>query len=212
MPPKWTSPQRRYRNDESSDGAMEIRLTEGSSTQPQIASNKLYFYGDITSESVLGWNKQLEEVSKNVRVIQTIYDLESPPPVYIYIQSNGGEIFAALSTVGRISELKDSGINVTTIVEGFAASAATFISVCGSTRLIRRHSCMMIHQLSSGFWGTYREFQDEKRNVEMMMEMINGIYKTYTSFDINGLHEILEHDLYLSPEECLAKGLVDSVL
>ena len=52
------------------------------------------------------------------------------------------------------------------IIEGEAASAATIISVVADRRVITKNSHMLIHQMSTGFWGKYNEFLDEMKKFE----------------------------------------------
>ena len=85
-----------------------------------------------------------------------------PIPIKLHIQSDGGEVFAAFSAVDTIQKCK---VPVETIIEGCAASAATIISVAGSRRFITPYSHMLIHQISSGFWGKMHEFEDEMKNL-----------------------------------------------
>ena len=210
--PKWNTPKRKYADEDPESSITELQITNKDQSGPSITANRLYFYGDINDDTVLGWNRQLDDVSKNMKVIQTMYDLPAPPPIHIYIQSYGGEVFAALATLGRISHLVKTGFEVHTVVEGFCASAATLISVGGSRRFMRPYSCMMIHQLSSGFWGTYAEMKDEQKNVDLMMNIIRSVYNKHTHLGLKDLDDILTHDLYLSPEECIQKGLTDEVL
>jgi ATP-dependent Clp protease, protease subunit len=200
-----------YRNDEA-EGAMEIRIANGEPNGSQITGNRLYFYGDINGEVVLDWNRQLDDTSRNMKIMQTMYDLQTPPQLSIYIQSNGGEIFPALSVLGRIESLKNDGFEIRTIIDGFCASSATLISIGGSTRYIRKYSCMMIHQLSGGAWGTYSELKDEQQNIDLLMNTIRGVYNKNANIPESELNEILTHDLYLSAEECIAKKLVDKIL
>ena len=70
----------------------------------------------------------------------------------------GGSVFAGLSIIDTIIS---NPIPVVSIVEGSAASAATLISVVCSERQIRPNSFMLIHQMSSGFWGKMEEIKDE---------------------------------------------------
>jgi ATP-dependent Clp protease, protease subunit len=210
---KWITPVRKYKNDDSEGEITEIRMvSEKDSQSSQLNGNRLYFYGNINNEIVLDWNKQLDDTSRSMRIMQTMYDLEVPPPIYIYLQSNGGEIFAALSVLGRIESLKAQGFAIHTIVEGFCASAGTLISVGGTKRLIRKYSCMMIHQLSGGAWGKYSELKDEQQNLDLLMKTIQDIYKKYTKINKSDLNEILKHDIYLSAENSLEKNLVDGII
>lgn len=103
-------------------------------------------------------------------------------------------------------------VPVITIVDGCCASAATFLSIVGTKRRINKHSFMLIHQLSSMFWGKYDEFEDNKVNLDKLMETIKGIYREYTKLPDEEIEKILKHDLWLSAEKCLEYGLVDEVI
>lgn len=215
--PKWKIPHLTQPTPEPPQGNEEEVITPEFLFQPNlpqssINNNRIYFYGEVTKDSILVLNKQLDETARNLRVFQVNYDMVAPPPVRLYIQSDGGDLIAALSTLSRLVELKERGFEVHTIVEGLAASAATLISVGGSHRYIRRHAYMLIHQLRSGFWGTYAEFQDENKNVTLLMDQIRQIYKSYSKFRGKQLESILKRDLYLSAEECVKMGLADAIL
>ena len=51
---------------------------------------------------------------------------------------------------------------------------------------------MLIHQLSTNFWGKYSEFEDEKDNLYFMMKTIKRVYKEYTKVPMGKLDEILK--------------------
>lgn len=208
---KWKLPKKYFNANEEESAVTEIKITDKDQSA-SFTANRLYFYGEITNDSVINWNKQLDDISRNLRIVQVLYDLPKVPVINIYLQSTGGEIFSALSVLGKMESLIKDGYEINTIIEGFCASGATLVSIGGTERYMRRHSCMLIHQLSSSFWGTYKEFQDEQKNIELMMGIIKDIYHEYTSVDNTYLNSILEHDLYLTPGECLEKGLIDKII
>ena len=111
-----------------------------------------------------------------------------------------------------VDKIISSRIPIHTYIEGFAASAATLLSVVGHKRFITSHSSMLIHQVSSGMWGTYSEFKDEMKNLELIMNTIRKVYLKHTAYKPTELDEILTHDLFLSAEDCVKKKLVDSIL
>ena len=86
-------------------------------------------------------------------------------------------------------------VPVETYVDGFCASAATFLSVAASGRFMSRNSYMLIHQLSSTLWGKYSEIEDEKKNLDLMMETIKcsdcDNYLFITSFVLKKLSAIV---------------------
>ena len=71
---------------------------------------------------------------------------------------------------------------------------------------------MLIHQLSSAFWGTYSNFEDEKQNLDLMMKTIKNVYKKYTKVPMKELNTILKHDLLWDAEKCLEYGLIDEII
>ena len=75
-----------------------------------------------------------------------------------------------------------------------------------------RNSYMLIHQLSTIFWGKYSEFEDEKQNLDLMMETIKRVYKEYTKVPMKKIDEILKHDLMWDATTCLEYGLIDKVI
>ena len=103
-------------------------------------------------------------------------------------------------------------VPIHTYVDGFAASAATFLSVVGSKRFMSRNSYMLIHQLSSQLWGKYSEIEDEKKNLDLMMETIKNVYREYTRVPMDKIDEILKHDLLWDAKQCLEYGLIDEII
>lgn len=172
-------------------------------------TNQLYFYSDVTRESIYNLNRQMVEVEKQLQLVKIQYNLSVVPPIELYISSEGGEVYSSFTTVDRILSSK---IPVDTYVEGIAASAATLISVVGRRRYIRKNANMLIHQCSSAMWGNFAQFQDEMKNLELVMSMIKKVYLKHTKFKEKELNELLKHDLALSPEDCLKYGLVDEII
>ena len=132
-----------------------------------------------------------------------------PPSIKILINSGGGSITAGISSMDTVLRCK---VPVETYVDGFCASAATFISVVGDYRFMSRNSYMLIHQLSSSLWGKYSEIEDEKKNLDLMMETIKSVYKEYTKVPMRKLDEILKHDLLWDSKTCLKYRLIDEVI
>lgn len=175
----------------------------------QTSGNKLYFYSDVNKDTIYILNRQIDELTKQLKNIQFSYNLSEPPPIELYISSEGGEIFSALSTVDRILT---NPVPVNTHVEGITASAATLISVVGKKRTMSQNSMLLIHQISTNFWGTFSELEDEFKNSTVIMKVIKNIYLKYTKFQEQDLEDMLKHDLCLSSDECIKFGLVDSII
>ena len=85
----------------------------------------------------------------------------------------------------------------------------------GAEKQINKNSFMLIHQLSSGFWGKMSEIEDEYKNLQTITNIIKNIYNENCNLPKTGnysLTNILKHDLWLPSKKCLDLGLVDIII
>ena len=173
-----------------------------------VHENKIYYYSNVNRDSAAELNKKVGEIES--KSLTLAYNLDiNPPSIKIFINSGGGSITAGISSMDTILRSK---VPVETYVDGFCASAATFISVVGSKRFMSRNSYMLIHQLSSSLWGKYSEIEDEKKNLDLMMTTIKNVYKEYTKVPMRKVDGILKHDLLWDAKTCLKYGLIDEII
>jgi len=196
-------------HEEDSKNQPIVLSADGLMGSDSPVGNKIYLYDDISRHSVLGISKQIDDVTRQLKMMQLFYGMKESPSIELHISSDGGEISPALSLVDKI---KSNIIPVDTYCEGMNASAGTLISVVGRRRYITQNSCLLLHQLSSGIWGPYESINDEKQNLDLFMSMIKKIYLKHTKFKPKQLEELLKHDLCLSSELALKYGIVDEVV
>ena len=171
---------------------------ESSSNTSGHNSRTLYFYGPVTDESCFLLTRSLEEYGA------------SDEPIHLHIQSSGGELMPTFNVVDTIERIQSP---VYTYIEGYAASAATLISVAGKRRFMGKRSLMLLHQLSGKNQGTYSYMKEEMSNMDNMMSYVKDIYLTYSNLNYEMLKEILEYDnRWLNASTCLQIGLVDKIL
>ena len=173
-----------------------------------VHENKIYYYAGVGRDSASELNKKIGELESKSLTLGNNLDID-PPILRLMINSGGGSITAGISSMDTILRSK---VPIHTYVDGFCASAATFLSVVGEKRFMSRNSYMLIHQLSTNFWGKYSEFEDEKQNLDLMMKTIKDVYKKYTKLPMKKLDEILKHDLMWDANTCLKYGLVDEIV
>ena len=173
-----------------------------------VHENKIYYYSNVNRESAVELNKKIGELESKSLTMSKTLDIDTPS-IKVLINSGGGSITAGISSMDTILRCK---VPVETYVDGFCASAATFLSVVGEKRFMSRNSYMLIHQLSTNFWGKYSEFEDEKQNLDLMMETIKNVYREYTEVPMKKIDEILKHDLMWDAETCKTLGLVDEIV
>jgi ATP-dependent protease ClpP protease subunit len=179
-------------------------------TKVDCIGNHIWFNDDVENESV---NKLIKIINAknfifNQKVKEIFFGKIEPFPIYLHINSEGGNIPDALAAVDCI---RNSKIPIYTIIEGKAASAATFLSVAGKKRFITENSVLLIHQLSSGMWGTMAQLEDDHENNKFFMEKVYSIYTKYTTISRRRLEKILKKDIWWDSEKAIKYGFVDQI-
>jgi len=185
--------------DSGSDDDNEIRVSQ----------NHIYFWSDVTKKHSLDLALKLTEVYHKMRSLTLPGD--EITPVYIHINSYGGDIDAALGVVDTIQSLKNDGAKIITIIEGNAASAATLISVTGTERRIRPNAYMRIHNFTTGVFGKKNEIDDEYANLAKLEQSLIAFYKKHSNMNKTQLERQMAREIDMLPDECISKGLVDAI-
>jgi ATP-dependent protease ClpP protease subunit len=127
--------------------------------------------------------------------------------VFFVIDSHGGLLFQGFAIANA---MKSHG-NVTTIVNGIAASAASIISVAGNRRGITPNSRIVIH-------GPWSQVSGNKGEMAKTMEMLEESERELVAFYQQSAripHEILEKSMkgeeWFSANVALNYGLVDFI-
>jgi ATP-dependent protease ClpP protease subunit len=206
--PKQLTPSN---DDDDDDGIDFSKFFKRGSTEDNsyVVDNNIYFNDDITMETINKLNKQMRALQTKLVSMGTNLNIE-PPPIRLHITSNGGSVFAAFRAINCMKSLS---VEVHTIVDGYAASAATMISVCGDKRYINKYSNMLIHELRSATsWNKMSELEDEVDNMKKIMDQIKDIYVEHTDLTRSELNKLLKRDLDWDVNKCLQAGLVDEII
>jgi ATP-dependent protease ClpP protease subunit len=168
-------------------------------TNVAISKNHIYFYSNVCSTTILQLNK-------------AINDLNEPgsryPEIWLHINSNGGNVYDALSAVDTI---KDSPTPVITIIEGIAASAGSMISIVGDKRYIRTNGTVLIHQLRNDFSGKKCDMEDDLENMKALDEKMIDIYVNNTKIKRVELRKMLKNELEFGAQKCIELGISDEI-
>lgn len=184
----------------SSDDEYEHECGRHATHQVSVHGNHVFFYGEVTTKSVLKLNVALRKVACQLPELKTSY-------IRLFIQSEGGDLYAGLSAMDHISTL---GVPVHTVVDGFVASAATLMVLAGSQKFIMPHAHVLIHQLSSTFWGKYQDMVDEYRSSKRLMKMLKRIYLKHTKMTEDDLEEALNRETYMNARKAIVWGFADA--
>ena len=166
--------------------------------------NNIYFTGPVSTESCKMLSESLIRLNEKMVKFKNING-PGDEKINLHIQSPGGSIMNTFYIVDLIDGLET---DVHTYVDGYAASAASLISVSGKKRFMTKNSLMLIHQLSSGKEGKLDELDDEMKNLNLFMKMAKDIYISKTKINPEKLNSMLRHDIWLTSDECKNLGLM----
>ena len=185
-----------------------IELDENSNeykTIIHVENNDIFIYGPITPEGCFHLEQYLIKLAK-----VAIQNDELNPRISLHIQSMGGTLLPAF---GVIDLIHSSEVPIDTYISGFAASAASLISVSGKKRYMTKNSMMLIHSLRTTIGEVnYNQLEDQFLNSRSMMNIVKNIYKENSYISDEKLEYLLQHYFWLNSSECLKYNLVDYVI
>jgi len=214
----WRVKKHRLSTEENEDKesptitGFPLFINSQETTQPscgiRVVENKLFFYGEIDEQSCLDLNRVLVELDIKLQNLKNTLGEDYKPIIHLHINTPGGEVYAAFSTVDTILNLKST---IYTYADGLVASAGTLITSVGNKRYVGKHAHMLIHQLSSAIYGTFTELQSGMDSATALMKILKEFYKKNTKIPMKKLDELMTKDIYLNSGECLSYGIVDEI-
>lgn len=189
-------------NDESSKYKSEVKM-ERTNHDPFT----IKFYGSVTTESCMALSNTIETLNSKAKDMELKYDFRVP--IKLHLQSLGGELMPAFYVCDLIKSI-DTPVHI--YIDGYVASAASLIAVCGDKRYMTKHSSILIHQLTSSTSGKFAEMRDGMSNLHLFMENLKDIYLENTKIEESKLECLFESDVWMSADKCLLLGLVDDII
>ena len=152
-------------------------------------------------------------MSANVVVAQMLF-LEAEDPskdIHFYINSPGGSVSAGFAIYDTMQYIK---CDVSTICIGMAASMGAFLLSGGTKgkRLALPNAEIMIHQPSGGARGQETEIRIVAENILKTRNKLNEILAANTGKSVEEISRDTERDNYMTAQEAVAYGLIDSVV
>ena len=137
-------------------------------------------------------------------------DLEAEEgDVTVYINSPGGNVFAAAEIYTMLKEYK--GI-VTVKIASIAASAASVIAMAGDFVLMSPTGMLMIHDPSTIAMGNAREMEKAIDTLNEVKESIINAYAAKTGMRRSKISELMSNETWMNAKKALEYGFCDEVL
>lgn len=170
-------------------------------------------YSRLLKEGVIFMVGQVEEHMANLIVAQMLF-LESENPdkdISLYINSPGGSVTAGMAIYDTMQFIKN---DVSTVCIGQAASMGAFLLAGGAKgkRYSLPNSRVMIHQPLGGFQGQASDIEIHAKEILYIKDKLNRILADHTGQDIERVAKDTDRDNFMSAQDAVDYGIVDSVL
>lgn len=127
----------------------------------------------------------------------------------VRVNSPGGDVWDGLAIM---NSLRRHTARVTVVVEGIAASAASFIAVGGADELVMApHSEMMIHDAIGLCIGNAEDMERMKSDLDRESDNIAAIYARRAGTAAEEWREAMRAESWFTAEEAVETGLADRV-
>jgi ATP-dependent Clp protease protease subunit len=169
-------------------------------------------YSRLLKERIIFVTGQVEDGMASLIVAQLLF-LESENPkkeINMYINSPGGVVTSGLAIYDTMQFIRPP---VATLCTGQAASMGSLLLAGGSPGLRGSlpNSSIMVHQPSGGYQGQATDILIHAQFTEKLKRRLNEIYVKHTGKDYETVHNALERDRFMSPEEAKDFGIIDQI-
>lgn len=170
-------------------------------------------YSRLLKDRIVFIGSPIDDYIANLVIAQLLF-LQSEDPerdIHIYINSPGGSVSSGLAIYDTMQYVK---CDIATYCIGMAASMGALLLSAGTKgkRYALPHSRIMIHQPMGGFYGQATDVEIHAREILKMKENLNRILAAHTGQPIEKIQADTERDFFMSAEEALNYGIVDSVI
>ena len=170
-------------------------------------------YSRLLKDRIIFLGEEVNETTASLVVAQLLF-LESEDPgkdIQLYINSPGGIVTGGLAIYDTMQYIK---CDIETICIGMAASMGAFLLSGGAKgkRLALPNAEIMIHQPSGGARGQETEIRIVAENILKTRNKLNEILAANTGKSVEEISRDTERDNYMTAQEAVAYGLIDSVV
>ena len=129
--------------------------------------------------------------------------------INLYIDSYGGDVFAASSIY---SALKEHDGDIVVKITGIAASAASVIAMAGNKVLMSKTAVMMIHNPSTTAKGDHNDMKKAAEVLDVIKESIINAYDAKTGLSREEISDLMEKETWMDSSEAIEKGFCDGLI
>ncbi len=181
--------------------------------QTGVGERSYDIYSRLLKDRIVFLDGEIHDITADLVVAQLLF-LESQDPekdINLYINSPGGSVTAGLAIYDTMQIIKPA---VQTICLGQAASMGAMLLAGGAAgkRYALPSSRILIHQPWGGVRGQATDIGIQAREMVRLKKMLIRYFAHHTGKPVDQVAADMERDFFMSAEESVEYGVVDSVL
>ena len=169
-------------------------------------------YSRLLNDRIIFLGGPVDDQTANLIVAQLLLldSQNKEKTVYLYINSPGGSVTAAMAILDTMNHVK---AGVATVCVGLAASAAAVILSAGEPgqRSALKNAEIMIHQPHGGVEGQVSDITIAAKRMQDVRNRLNKILAKNTGKSVEQIAEDVERDKYMIAEEAKRYGIIDKI-
>ena len=169
-------------------------------------------YSRLLRERIVFLVGPVDDNVANLVVAQLLFaESENPDKdVHLYINSPGGSVTAGLAIYDTMQFVR---CDVSTMCIGQAASMGAFLLAAGTRgkRMALPNARVMLHQPAGGSRGVAADIEIQAREIVAVRQRLNEILARHTGQDVERISQDTDRDYWMSPDDAVEYGLIDSV-
>lgn len=169
-------------------------------------------FSRLLCDRIITISGEISQATSDLVVPQLLYlDSLSSEKITIYINSPGGCVSDGLAIIDCMKHLRSK---VETIVLGQACSMGAMILAAGDKGLRKAypHAEIMIHEPSAGTKGRHSDMKVAMEWGARIGSLLADLLVEYTGQPKEEILQKWEKDMYFTPKEALAYGVIDEIL
>ena len=159
----------------------------------------------------IGQNIDDELGNQLVATMLFLDNLDSTKPMYLYINTEGGQVVPTMAIMDTMNHAKSK---VGTVAFGSARAMGGLLLTNGEKgmRAALPNTCVMLHHPSGVARGAASDVQNEGRELLNIREKINKVVAKNCNQDIELVRKTINRDKHFTAEQAQDWGIIDKVL
>jgi len=171
-------------------------------------NTELYIYGEIRKKDIWDVFFGDDDTRTGAFEFKDALAQVDTPNLTVRINSMGGSVSEGLAIYNLLSDFKG---NVTTIVDGFACSAASVVFMAGHKRIVPESGLLMIHNAWGVAEGDSNAMKKYAEDLEKITQPSVNIYVSKTGLSEEKVKEMMDKETWITSAEALKLNFATAI-